>query len=278
VHLRAPSSLIIVAGVPLATLGLGARAAAAQDWTAETAANQFGAGRPSFGYTINPGGEVKDGLVVVNHGAAPLRLAVRPDGAGIAAWVHPDQRDVTVAPGGSAQVPFTLTLPKNASPGDYAGRIAGIPIRLRVGGALKPSLAVEDVHVRYGSGVATVTYTIRNSGNATLTARQNVSVSGPLGRWKREAGAVADSPSLLPRATWKGSATVRDVKPALRLTATVALTPLLTDEAGSISPLAAVRSTGHGWAIPWTVLAGLALVCGLAAAALRLRPRARAAH
>jgi uncharacterized membrane protein len=276
VKVRPPSSLIAAAGIALAALGLGGTAWAAQDWTARTAANQFGAGRKSFGYTVNPGGRVQDGIVVVNHGATPLHLTVRAIGKGVGAWVRPDQGEVTVAPDASAEVPFTLTLPKSAAPGDYAGSIAGIPIRLRVGGPLKPSLAVQHVQVHYGKGDATVTYTVRNTGNATLTARQRVSVSGPFGRWKADSGRITDSPSLLPGTSWKGSARVRDVKPALRLSATVTLTPLLIDEAGSISPLASTKVTGHGWAVPWVPLLGLAVACGVVAAGLRLRPRRRA--
>ena len=62
------------------------------------------------------------------------------------------------------------------------------PLRLRVGGPLKPSLAVEQVRIDYAGtpnrsqGRRTVTYTIHNTGNAILSARQTVSVSGPFGR------------------------------------------------------------------------------------------------
>ena len=186
----------------LATLGLvGLRRPARRgrgDWTVEPAANSFGADRQDYRYTINPGGQVEDGIVVVNHGTAPLQLALRAtDRVRLGARCdRPD--DVTVAPGESVEVPFALTLPDDAAPGDYVGGIVAarwaagrIPIRLRVGGALKPSLAVEDVHVRtspVGKGDATVTYTIHNTGNAILSARQAVSVSGPFGRWAATRG------------------------------------------------------------------------------------------
>jgi len=255
----------------LATIGLVgllAQPAIAADWTAEPAANQFGAGRQDFSYTINPGGNVEDGLVVVNQAAAPVRLALHAAGP-ISAWVHPSRDDVTVPAGESVEVPFSLTLPKDAAPGDHAGDIAGVPIRLRVGGPLRPSLAVEDVRIEDSM----VTYTIRNTGNATLTAHPAVSVSGPFGRFSAKAGKLADSPPLLPGKTWKGSAPLRDVTPALRLTATVTLTPLLTDEAGSTAPLPPIKTSGHGWAIPWTPLIALVAVCALVAGvAFRRRP------
>jgi hypothetical protein len=289
VQLHPPSLRTTVVSLLLATVGLGgllARPAIAADWTVQTAANQFGAGRASFGYTVNPGGQVQDGIVVVNDGATPLHLTVRAAATkGIGAWVHPDRDDVTAGPGESVEVPFTVTLPQDAAPGDYAGGIvtsnagrrAAIPIRLRVGGALKPSLSVENVRVHYsgsiGKGDATVTYTIHNTGNVILTARQTVSLSGPFGRWEAHAGTVADTPPLLPGEMRKASAPVHDVTPALRLTATVTLVPLLTDAAGSTAPLAATKASGHAVIVLWSLLGAFVVLCALAVTAVVLRPR-----
>ena len=148
-------------------------------------------------------------------------------------------------------------------------------MRLRVGGPLKPSLSVENVGVHYSGGDATVTYTVHNTGNTILTARPAVSVSGPFGRLSVKAGKLADTPPLLPGEEAKASAAVRDVTPALRLTATVTLVPLLTDAAGSTAPLAAVKASGHGWAVPWLPLVAVIALCALVAAGLALRPRRR---
>jgi hypothetical protein len=62
------------------------------------------------------------------------------------------------------------------------------------------------------------------------------------------------------------STPLHDVTPALRLTATVTLLPLLTDAAGSTAPLAAVKASGHGWSVPWSLLLTLVAVCALAVA------------
>jgi len=282
-------------------------------WTVSTAANDFGADRPDYRYTLDPGGRLEDGLVVVNHGAAPLdlalyaadafttdagRLGLAPENAkssGVGAWVHPARDRVTVPPGQSREVPFTIELPGSAAPGDYVGGIvtshAGgtdvgrridIPIRVRVGGALTPALAVESLHVRYSGtpnpvarGSATVAYKIHNTGNAIVTARQAVSVAGPFGRWVAGARTIADSPPLLPDDTWTVSVSVPGVAPAVRLTATVALVPLLTDAAGSTAPVAATTTSGHTWALPWTLLLAGLLVTALVAGALVLRRRGR---
>ncbi|KAB8178753.1 DUF916 domain-containing protein [Microbispora catharanthi] len=297
-------------------LGAGTGPAAAADgevsWTVATASGDFGSDRRNYSYTLDPGGRIEDGLVVANHGTTPLHLSVYAADAfttrqgrldllgqdatstGVGAWVHPDRPDVTVRPGESAEVPFTVTLPDDAAPGEYMGGIVaapaptgaadgrrrGIRIRLRVGGELKPSLSVEDLRVRYsgtpnplGTGDATVTYTIRNGGDSVLTARQAVSLSGPFGHWGARAGRIDDSPRLLPGDTWKVSVPVHGVTPALRLTGTVTLVPLLTDAAGSVAPLAVVESTAHAWTLPWALLLVLVVLCGLFVAALASRRR-----
>ncbi|MFB9832580.1 hypothetical protein [Actinoallomurus acaciae] len=313
-------TLLAVLGLLGAETGPAAAADGDVPWTVGTAAGDFGSDRQNYSYTLDPGGRLQDGLVVANHGTTPLRLAVyaadgftTKDGrfdlvtrgvksTGVGAWVHPDRPDLTVRPGESVQVPFTVALPDDAAAGDHMGGIVtsltqagasggaavdrrvGIRIRLRVGGPLKPSLSVENPHVRYsgtpvpfGRGAATVTYTIHNTGNAILAARQTVSVAGLLGGSGVRAGRIGDSPQLLPGESWKVSVPVRGVAPALRPAATVTVTPLMTDAAGSTAPLAVVRTTTHAWNTLWAVLLLLLLVlCALAGAALAVRRRARA--
>ena len=64
---------------------------------------------------------------------------------------------------------------------------------------------------------------------------------------------------------------LHDVTPALQVTATVTLVPLLTDAAGSTAPLRATKASQHAWTVPWSLLLlVVVVVCGLVAA---LRPR-----
>ncbi|GHF40967.1 hypothetical protein FHX82_004898 [Amycolatopsis bartoniae] len=283
--------------------------AAAQDaapWTVATAANDFGAGRENYSYTVDAGGQVDDGLVVANPGTAPLDLAVYSADAfttregrldlltrdkpstGVGAWVRPGAAHVTVQPGQTTEVPFTVTVPADAAPGDHTGGIVtsltengverrvGLRIQVRVGGELRPQLAVENLDVDYsgtlsGSGDATLTYTVHNTGNATVSARQAVSVSGPFGSWRATADPVPDTPSLLPGETRDVSVPVHGVVPALALTGTVTLTPLLTDASGSVAPLAAVSTTAHGAAVPWALVGLIVVVAAVAVFALRRR-------
>ncbi|MGW5363028.1 WxL protein peptidoglycan domain-containing protein [Actinopolymorpha pittospori] len=317
-HVAQATVLALLAA--LCFLGVGAGPAAAADgdvpWTVRTASNDFGSGRQNYTYAVNPGGHLQDGLVVVNNGTTPLDLAVyAADGfttkAGqldlvtkdakstrVGAWVHTSRPELTVEPGQSVEVPFSVEVPDDAAPGDYLGGVVtsltqagdagtsvdrrlGIRIRLRVGGQLRPNLSVQDVHLRYadtlnpfGKGDATVTYTIRNTGNAILAARQTASIAAPFGAMRAAAGHIDDSPQLLPGETWKVTARVHEVAPALRTTATVTVVPLLTDAASSTAPLAAVSAQAR--TIPWALLVLAVVVCALVVAGgLAVRRRRR---
>ncbi|MFF3753024.1 WxL protein peptidoglycan domain-containing protein [Streptomyces sp. NPDC002018] len=306
----------------LATAGLSAGPALAADgdvtWTVRTAANSYGDDRSSFSYAVNPGGQLKDAMVVANHGTSPLELAVyAADGyttdtgqldlltkgtrsVGVGAWVRARSGSVVVKPGKSVEVPFTVGVPANATPGDYVGGILtslkqsdeaeginvdrrlGIRVKLRVSGELRPALAVEDLHVDYAgtfdpfaTGDATVTYTIHNTGNAILSARQAVSVSGPFGWLRAEAGDIAPPPELLPGEKWKVKVPVHGVAPGVSLAATATLTPVLTEASGSTTPLKPVEATAHGWAVPWTLLLLVVVLVAVVVGALVLRRRGR---
>ncbi|MFJ3670257.1 WxL protein peptidoglycan domain-containing protein [Streptomyces sp. NPDC090106] len=313
--------LALLTALALTLAGPTASAHAAEGevtWTVRTAANDYGDARSSFTYGVNPGGEVQDAMVVANHGKTALRLAVyASDGfttdkgqldlltrdrksVGIGAWVHADKASVSIAPGRSAEIPFTVSVPENATPGDYVGglltslrqaddaeginvdRRLGIRVKLRVSGALNPALAVENPHVGYdgtadpfGRGDATVTYTLHNTGNVVLSGNQEVTVEGPFGMFTADAGTVAAPPELLPGESWKMTVPVRDVAPSGRLTATVTVVPLVTDASGTTTARKAVQATAHGWAVPWTLLLLLLVLLAAATAWFLLARRAR---
>ncbi|MFS8197493.1 WxL protein peptidoglycan domain-containing protein [Streptomyces sp. CWNU-52B] len=300
--------------------GAGAGAADGDvTWTVRTAANGYGDDRSSFSYGVNPGGQVKDAMVVANHGKTPLGLALyASDGyttekgqldlltqekksLGIGAWVRATgDGTVRIAPGKTAEIPFTVKVPRNATPGDYVGGILtslkqsddtegiavdrrlGIRIKLRVSGALKPTLAVEDLRVDYhgtanpfGQGDADVTYTLHNTGNALLSGAQKVTLTGPFGTLETHAGRIAAPPELLPGERWKVTVPVHDVTPALRLTAKATVTPAITDAAGSTTSLKPVGATTTGWAVPWTLVLLTALLLAAAVTAYLLHRRTR---
>jgi hypothetical protein len=260
----------------------------------------FGAGRERLAYTLNPGVQQEDGVAVTNPGAEPLTLTLRAAdafttragdlgyregaGKGVGAWLRLERETVTVRPGATTEVPFTVSVPDGATPGDYVGGVvatpaggagaggAAITVGVRVGGALKPSVAVETIETDYsgtanplGKGEATVRYTVHNTGNAIVAASPAVTVSGPFGLWEAKAGRLPATPQLLPRERWTGTATVADVAPAVRVAAKVTLRGLVTDAAGSTAGLPPVDETGHAIVIPWTLLLIVVVVIGLVA-------------
>jgi hypothetical protein len=109
-----------------------------------------------------------------------------------------------------------------------------------------------------------VTYTILNTGNAALTAQQAVAITGPFGWLRSESDVLAASPELLPGERWTVTAPIAGVVPALRLSADVTVTPVVTDASGSTSALGAVHAAGQGWAVPWTLLVILVLLVAAA--------------
>ncbi|MEU8259188.1 DUF916 domain-containing protein [Micromonospora sp. NPDC048999] len=234
-------------------------------------------------------------------GTGQLDLLTRDKkSVGVGAWVHADRDRVVIPPGKTVEVPFEATIPDNATPGDYAGGIVtsltqadaaeginvdrrlGIRIKLRVGGELKPNLTIDDLHVDYagsanpfGKGDATITYRIHNTGNAILSGQQTVSISGPFGWLRADAGEIASPPELLPGESWQVTVPVHDMAPVVRLAATVTLTPLLTDASGSTTLREPISVTAHGWALPWTLSLLVALLIAGIVVALLLARRNR---
>jgi hypothetical protein len=307
----------------LAALGLTAASAgtalAADDvsWAVRTASNSLGSDRTGFVYTLDPGDTVDDALVVVNHGTASLDLQVyaadgfTTDGGqldlltrddpskAVGVWVRAQTGSLTLEPGAQAEVPFTVAVPRDATPGDYAGGIVtsltrpdeqqgvnvdqrlGIRIDLHVGGEIAPAMAVEHLRVAYSgslnpfaAGSATVTYTVHNTGNVAVSAQQAATAAGPFGWLTRDAGQIDPPPQLLPGETWDVTVPVAGVWPLFRVAASVTLTPLFTDASGSTTRLDAIGASASGWAMPWTALAVLLLVVALVVWALIRRRRA----
>ncbi|WP_045743527.1 WxL protein peptidoglycan domain-containing protein [Actinoplanes rectilineatus] len=287
-------------------------------WTVRTASNDFGATRSSYSYDVSPGTTTTDAMVVANKGREAVRLSVyAADGyttgagqldlltgdqqsTGIGAWLRATTTEVTVAPGKVVEVPFSIAVPDNATPGDHVGGIVtsltaadqssnvnverrlGIRVKLRVAGELAPALAIEDLDVGYegvadpfGAGTATVSYTIHNTGNAVQTADQAVAISGPFGWLRTEATGITAPPELLPGESWQVTVPIKDVSPAVLLAGTVTLTPLLTDASGSTTSLEPVSATARVWALPWTLTVLLLVLVGLLIAGVALTRRRR---
>ncbi|MFF2623223.1 WxL protein peptidoglycan domain-containing protein [Oerskovia jenensis] len=279
---------------------------------------------PTFDFTLDPGASLTDQLVVTNHGDVPLDLAVyaadaftSPTGAldvlptgtpseDLGAWITADVPRVVVAPGERGTVPFTLTVPADATPGDHTAAIVtslvtgageggvavdrrlGTRVLVRVAGDLAPSAIVTEVDAGYagswnpvGTGDAELTFTVTNTGNVRLAGPLSATVAAPAGVG-RVSVPLGELPELLPGDALTLTGTVSGVAPLGRLGASVTLTPVVATTAsttlpdGAAShPAAPATGEGHLWAVPWSALAAATLLVGAVLGLRALRRRAR---
>ncbi|MFJ9040532.1 hypothetical protein ACIRF8_28620 [Streptomyces sp. NPDC102406] len=155
-------------------------------------------GRPYVYAEGAPGTVLEDKVAVTNPTAAPLRITLRGADArpgsprrarseDTGAWIVFAERSVRVPARTRAEIPFTLTVPAGATPGDHpgtivargAGRSSRVGVHLRVSGPTLAALTVEHVRVVAGDRI---TYDVVNRGNTTLTPRLTVRADGILGR------------------------------------------------------------------------------------------------
>jgi hypothetical protein len=204
---------------------LAARAAVVGPWGSGPAPSFDGSERPFLQYSASPGGTIHDRISIVNYGETPLTFdlytadgfntkngafALQAQGAprhSVGAWIALPYPAVTVAPHTRDLVPFTLTVPLNATPGDHAGgvvaleRIAALPpnqkevfqrdgigtrIFVRVIGPIRPALAITQLRINktapfLGGGHGMIIATVDNTGDTTLGGTATFKVSGGLG-------------------------------------------------------------------------------------------------
>jgi len=323
---RAAAAAAVLATVLLAVVvpTTAAHSVPADDdlsWSLVPQHGKQGTGRANYAYAVEPGDRVKDALVVTNRSSVPLELAVYGTDAlttasghldllpadteptDLGSWLDVrasgDSGTVSLDPGESVDVPFTLRVPDDAAPGDHAGglvtsllqrsddgtlsvdRRLALRVHARVDGALAPGLTVSDVDVAVhptvnpvGASDATVTYTLTNTGNARVVPTESVTVSGPGGASSEVSAAQLEE--VLPGAVVRRTVEVAGVRPLFRASAGVRVDGLVVGIGGG----GATTATGDaaGWAVPWALLAVVLLVVAAAVAwPLWRARRARAA-
>ena len=299
---------LVLAGLTFGT-GTAAHADSSADskvaWTVRTALSKYGSGRPKFTYTVKPGEQITDGIDVANKGPAKITLKLyaadgfttetggfdilTPDkkSTGIGVWVKPEVARVTIPSGKQVQIPFTMTVPENATPGDHLGGIVtvldqqdasgsgtvihrrvGLRIETRVSGEVSSRLSIENLKVHYsghnplGTGHAEVSYTVHNTGNTVLGGLQKVTLAGGLGLSSRTV-ALARLPDLLPGESWDAKQSVNEVHAMLWVTAKVTVTPLVTDAAGSTSTLTPITTSSRTVVSVWSFVYLIGFVAAL---------------
>jgi hypothetical protein len=280
--------------------------AAPVTWGVRPADTVHGTERPNYAYSLEPGASLDDGIIVSNYTQGPLtfrvyaadgfmtdagELDLLPAGeesSALGAWVSFAGEEVTVDGGDSVVVPFTLTVPAEATPGDYAAGVVssllvenaegvsvdrrlGSRMHLRVAGDLVPAVVLDDVSVTYdgtlnpfAAGDATVTFTVTNDGNTRLAAGQVVRVAGPWGAGAQSTPRV-ELPELLPGTSVTRTVTVDGVWPLGRVSADVrvtaeVVTAIGATDAEAVPVVAPATASASTLAVPWTALALLVLL------------------
>lgn len=271
--------------------------------------------RVRYDYEIAPRGVRQDYVAVYNYSgrAAEVALAARdatstpddaytvqPDDArpvDVGSWIALAQTSLRLRPRSVALVPFQVGVPYDATPGDHAGAIVltvrtagrragqsvvvsnrvGLRMAVRVPGALRPQLRVEDLHTTadgalrwWGLGRLSTTYTVRNVGNVAVSGRQMVSYlrSFGLDPLKAPAGRL---PTLLPGGHSQLSTGGDRAFTIGDLTTRVSVTPE-GDRLGSTPvPEASAETTLR--LIPWALIAVALLVLSGAGIVGRLLAR-----
>lgn len=273
-------------------------------------------GRTNFRYAADPGQTVQDYAAVVNTGTEPNEFTLIATDAFndekgdfallptddeptlVGRWITfengSNRMTVTLQPGEGRLVPFTLTLPGDATPGDHVGGIVAsvlttggqveldrrVAIRLyaRVSGDLQPSLTVTSLSATHSgdwwnpvTGTVTVRYTVHNPGNVALAAN----VEGGVNTWfginlaRQTSSAIKE---ILPGNSASYEFELPGVGQWLYLNAYLHVTPFVdsTDVASYVSAAPTSRDTVL-FAVPWTVLLALLLIGGIVALVVRRR-------
>ncbi|WP_428964926.1 hypothetical protein [Micromonospora fluostatini] len=301
--------LLAVLAVLLATVPSAPTAALAEPtltWAVQPADRDGPDGRRWIERTLDPGQVVTEHLAVRNFSDAAVVFSLKaadgyltdrgrftmlpshqPSVAG-GTWIEV-RETVTVGARQTLVVPFTITVPPDATPGDHPAGIAatvtssggtvavesrvGFRVMLRASGAITASLAVGDLDVTYrpswnpfAAGTMRVRYTARNDGTVAATGRGRVTVSGPFGLARQDG--VADVDQTLPRGSRAVDVRVPGVWAVGPLRAAVDVSPAVDGDAPAVADLRPSSATVTVWALPWPQLA---LAVGLAGLVLAYR-------
>lgn len=210
---------------------------------------------------------------------------------------------VTLDPGARADIPFTLTVPVDATPGDHAAGIVasyvadaavgegaavaveqrvGTRIYLRVDGPLSPGMGVQGAVAGYdaslnpvGGGTARTGFDISNLGNTRISVQPEVALVGPFGIALGSFTLPAVQ-NIVPGGTAHVEAEMPGVAPLFLLSSEITLTPIPAGGVAATDPLpAAVTASTVAWAVPWMLLAILLALGVVLSVVITVRRRSR---
>ncbi|MBE1489393.1 hypothetical protein [Plantactinospora soyae] len=304
---RAPLRLLAVLAAVLVTVPIAPVGAVAEPTTptltwAVQPANQNGPdGRRWIEPTLDPGQVVtehlavrnfSDGIVVFSLKAADGYLTDKGrfnmlpshqtsvDGG---TWIKVQQK-VTVGAKATKVVPFTITAPSGATPGDHPAGIAatvtstggtvavesrvGFRVMTRVTGTVTAALAVSDLTATYrqswnpfSPGTLRLRYGSTNAGNVAVTGTGQATVAGPFGLATRDARVeVAET---LPDGGREVDTRVTGIWALGRLHTTVEVTPAVLGGGPAGVETRPGSAAVTVWALPWPQLALVTILVAL---------------
>lgn len=264
-------------------------------WSLTPVDNEHGTGRPNFSYALDPGATVTDAVQVTNKSPRELTLKVyAADGftttsgdldllpadkpsVGLGAWLSTSTQSLTLAPGESKPVEFTIKVPADAQPGDHPGGIItsfssgegtvkvdqrfALRIHTRISGELTVSGAASGAQAHAGAAwvpvapvPVTIDYNLENTGNARAYFTYQAELSGPFGLGKKTV--TGELPEVMPGSTVTPELRIDGVAPLFFLSGDLTLTPQAVD--GQVGqPIVLAVQAGS---IPWGTLALLLLI------------------
>ncbi|MFC8304909.1 WxL protein peptidoglycan domain-containing protein [Specibacter sp. NPDC057265] len=271
-------------------------------WSASPADESGPDGRTGVDLIIDPGAEAADHLAVRNFSNREITFAINaadgyltPTGrfnmipsnkksVDAGRWITVVEA-VTVPAGEIRTVPFHVTVPPNASPGDHAAGIAasirsqgggegagklnvesrvGFRVMIRVTGSLQPQLEVQ-AHATFETswnpfqpGAADLVYVLQNTGNVRLSVTGSIAHDGVrIPDSDTEAGKAVD---LLPGDTHEMTIHLPRLWPVGFVSLPLALDQSMAAPDGSEQRLAPIARDVPLWAVPWPQLAILVAV------------------
>lgn len=288
-------------------------------WGVSPGDTEYGTGRANYAYELDPGAVVHDVLQVTNRGSGDLHLAVYgADGVtttsgqldmlpadqpsvDLGTWLVPEVSEIDVPAGATVDVPFTVTVPTDATPGDHSGGIltslsaaAGddstvrldrrlaLRMHVRVSGELVPGLTVSDLRVdRQGSAnplagdTLVIRYLLTNSGNTRLLPTDAVAVSGLIGGEQVVDVSGTEPVEVLAGSSLEREITVTGVQSWGR--ADVRVQAQGTTVGSGSGAVVTAEADTRVIAIPWAPLVLLVLLIGGVVGLLLVRRRRRSA-
>ncbi|MEH1123133.1 WxL protein peptidoglycan domain-containing protein [Micromonospora sp. CPCC 206061] len=261
-------------------------------WAVQPANQQGPDGRRWIAHTLDPGQVVTERLAVRNFSNRAAVFALKAadgyltdngrfnmlpsDKASVdgGTWIQVQDK-VNVGANETKVVPFTITVPRDAKPGDHPAGIAatvtatggtvavesrvGFRVMMRISGTVTAALTVDDLTATYrhswnpfAAGSIRVRYTTRNDGSVAVTGTGRVATAELGGLTTSDARARVEQ--TLPGGSRQVDVRVAGVWGLAPLRTTVDLTPAVLDGDTSGAEIRPASAAVTVWTLPWPQL------------------------